>query len=365
MCLATSLLLTACEATPSGIDATKLAPARPETPPLYLQAGSDTELRQQISDAVAAAWRRSDYHWLDSTADEYIRTRAKTYSGKWRLSVFYSALSDALSIDWPVDWYSNGTACRCKIPEPTRYVEANRRWNEVREKVDEWVKQAPQSAHAKLALAQLLVNRAWFYRGTAYAESVPVEAWPLVSRYLEEARYVLSTFQAVRSSDPEWFDIMFFVASAQSWPRAQLDTLVQELHKSGQSYTTAYQSAASTFLPKWGGTYEALERFARQAKADSGEEGAELYTRIYWNSVSADRFHEAQADWPTMKSGFESIISKYPDPRNWNGMAMYACAAGDATAFKEAINRLGGELTPDTWSISVERCKAQYGMTLP
>jgi hypothetical protein len=60
----------------------------------------------------------------------------------------------------------------------------------------------------------------------------------------------------------------------------------------------AYQSAASTYLPKRGGSYEALERFARQAKADSGEEGAELYTRIYWNSVRADIFRRVKLIGP-------------------------------------------------------------------
>jgi hypothetical protein len=190
------------------------------------------------------------------------------------------------------------------------------------------------------------------------------EAWPLVSRYLEEARDVLSKSRAVRSADPEWFDIMFFVASAQSWSRPQIDTLVQDLRKFGQSYTTAYQSAASLMLPKWGGSYEALESFARQAMADFGDDGPEVYTRIYWNSVRADVFPEAQADWPTMRRGFELIIHRYPDPRNLNGMAMYACAARDSKAFRETMGRLGADLTPDTWSISVDICKTRYGIDL-
>lgn len=369
LCLVPTLLLTACNAGHFGAESSRPWRNQPETPLLAstsnLQAGSDAELRDRISNEVAAAWRRSDFYWLDSTADEYVRTRAKTYSGKWRLSVFYSALSDQLSIDWPIEWYGvGGTACRCAIPDPTRYEEANRRWDNTRRKVDEWVKQAPHSAHAKLVLAQMLVNRAWFYRGTGYAESVPPEARPLVSRYLEEAGNVLSKFRAVRFSDPEWFDIMFFVASAQSWSQPQIDTLVQDLQKFGQSYTTAYQSAASTLLPKWGGSYEALERFARQALGDSGDDGLEIYTRIYWNSVRADIFPQARADWPTMRRGFELIIGRYPDPRNLNGMAMYACAAGDGTTFREAMDRIGGNLTPNTWSISVDGCKARYGIEL-
>src|SRR5215470_9540893 len=65
-----------------------------------MQPGSEAGLRLQIFGQVAAAWKRSDFAWLDSTADEYIRTRVRTYSGKWRLAVFYCcALSEQLDIE--------------------------------------------------------------------------------------------------------------------------------------------------------------------------------------------------------------------------------------------------------------------------
>ncbi len=363
--LAVTLLMSACKTDHDGVK----SPEPSQIPPVSAlpasttnrQQGSEAQLRDRISDEVAAAWRRADFQWLDSTADEYVHTRAKTQSGKWRLAVFYSGLSDQLAIDWPVEWHAPGTTCRCKIPDPTHYDEANRRWYDVRKKVDEWVKQAPQSAHAKLALAQMLVNEAWFYRGTGYGASILPEAQPLISRHLEEAEHVLSEYKAVRSEDPEWFDIMFFVASAQSWPEEDIAPLFGDLQKFGRSYTTAYQSAASTLLPKWGGSYKALERFARQAAVDFGDDGLEIYTRIYWNAVRADSFAEAHADWPTMRSGFEFIIQHYPDPRNWNGLAMYACGAGDGMTFRRAMDELGDNLTPDTWSISVNACVGEYG----
>jgi hypothetical protein len=264
-------------------------------------------------------------------------------TGKWRLSLFHADLSDQLTIVWPAEWYlpdkgadaRNPARCVCKRPNPAHYKEAERRWNQLRSKVDGWVGQPSQSPHAKIALAQLLINRAWFFRGTGYADSVPPEAWRLVSRYLEESRRVLSEASRIRLADPAWFDIMFFLASAQSWTQVQIDELIRDFRASGRSYISAYQSAGRLMLPKWGGSYERLENFAQRATVDDSEDGVEAYTRIYWNSVEAQTLPQSRVSWETMKSGFESMLRKYPDARNLNGLAMYACAAGDAETFRE------------------------------
>ena len=58
------------------------------------------------------------------------------------------------------------------------------------------------------------------------------------------------------------------------------------------------------------------------------------------------------------------MIRKYPDLRNLNGKAMFACAAGDGPTFREALSRLGENLAPDIWSIPIENCRARYeGLT--
>lgn len=355
-----ALLLTAC-AQPGALRES-IASASPQA---VATAGSERELRERISAEVAAAWKGRDFRRLDATADEYLRTRARTYSGKWRLSVWYDALSDQLRIDWPDEWYSRQTpsGCRCKIPDPAHYGDAEPRWKAVHATVEEWMRRSPHSVHAKLALAQLFVNEGWFYRGTGQSDTVQPEAWPIFSRYLKEADDTLTLYRDVRTTDPEWFDIMFIVASAEQWPRQRVDGLLEDLRKNGKGYATAYQSAANHLLPKWGGSYEELEQFARQAMRDAGDDGLELYTRLYWNAVRAERFLDSQADWPTMKRGFELIISRYPDSRNVNGLAMYACGAGDRATFLETMPRLGVDLTPETWSILVNACKARYGWT--
>jgi hypothetical protein len=339
------------------------APVAPGATRTAAQPESEATLRKQISDQVADAWAKSDFVTLDSEAEQYIRTRAKTYSGKSRLSIFSCALSDQLQIDWPAAWYlPESGSCQCNMPDPGRYQEAEKRWDIVRTKVDSWIKQAPASPHADIALAQMFVNRAWFYRGTGFSITVPDEAWPLVSKYLAESQRVLTDKRARRVMDPQWFELMFFLAAAQSWNQEQVTSLILDFRENGQSYVPAYQNAANLMLPKWGGSYEALEEFAQQAVVDNGNDGPEIYARIYWSGVPALQYSQSSGNWPMMKRGFESMLRQFPDSRNLNGLAMYACGAGDGDTFKEAMSRLGPNLiTPDTWTISLGQCVKQYG----
>jgi hypothetical protein len=156
---------------------------------------------------------------------------------------------------------------------------------------------------------------------------------------------------------------MFFVASAQSWSREQIDDLVHDLLDHGQSYVPAYQSAARLLLPKWSGSYEAVEAFARIATARNAKiEGNGMYTRIYWNlGESPTLFSQSRADWLTMKRGFEEMLVQYPDPRNLNGEAMFACAAEDRATYKAVMKQLGSRVIPSIWLVDLNYCQARFG----
>lgn len=326
---------------------------------------AETQLRDEITNKVKSAWAKGDFAQLDAMAESYARTQAKTLSGKWELSVFYAGLSDAIEIPWDADGYlavSDGM-CSCKVPDPARYQEADRRWDAVFAKAEQWVERFPASPHARIALAQYFVNRAWFYRGTGPSNAVPEAAWPKVSRYIEEARTTLIKCKSQCIADPQWFEVIFFVAAAQSWTHEQIDDQVKDLLDRGQAYVPGYQSAARLLLPKWGGTYEDVETFAQLAVARTQKaEGTGMYARIYWNLGDGPAlFAATRADWPTMKRGFEEILAKYPDPRNLNGEAMFACEAGDGATFKAVMKQLGNRIIPSIWLTDLNYCLSHFG----
>jgi hypothetical protein len=326
---------------------------------------AETQLRNSITARVDELWEKSDFAGLDSLADTYVETKARTLSGKWKLPLFYDAISRRLEISWPKDGYlpePNPSWSRTR-PDPARFEVAEQEWENIYPKVRDWAKRYPRSAHARIATAKYFINRAWFFRGSASASMVRDEAWPRVNRYIEQARKSLVECENFCRSDPHWYEVMFFIASAQSWPHDQIDELVHEFTEHGQAYTPAYQSAARMLLPKWGGSYEAVEQLARIAVSRDGKlDGDGMYTRIYWNLGEADSiFTEGRADWKTMKHGFEEILTQYPDPRNLNGEAMFACAAGDRVTYRSTMKRLGKLAMPSIWLVDFSDCEARFG----
>jgi hypothetical protein len=61
-----------------------------------------------------------------------------------------------------------------------------------------------------------------------------------------------------------------------------------------------------------------------------------------------------------MKRGFEEMLVQYPDPRNLNGEAMFACAAGDRATFQSVMKQLGSRLLP-VWLVDLNYCRARFG----
>jgi Domain of unknown function (DUF4034) len=356
---------------PMGCGAARAEAQRISPPPQSAASSSgedaETHLRNALAAQVSELWAKADFAGLDSMADSYIQTKERTLSGKWRLSIFYGALSELLAISWPNDGYltDESGSCACKRPIPSKFDVAEGEWDHVYLKIGQWIHRYPNSPHARIVQAQFFVNRAWFFRGSGYSSTVTKEAWPLVSQYIADARKSLIECRSSCSADPHWYEIMFFVASAESWSHEQIGDLVHDLVEHGQSYVPAYQSAARLLLPKWSGSYEDVETFARIATTRNEKiEGNAMYARIYWNlGESPTLFTQSRADWPTMKRGFEAMLAKYPDPRNLNGEAMFSCAAGDGATYQSVMKQLGNRVIPSIWVVDLNYCQTRFGAT--
>lgn len=307
-------------------------------------ADDERALRAEIAGGVERAWQLDDFAALDGMAEDFSRNRTKTFSGKWRLDVYGQALSKQINVEWPNEWNRLANAsCRCFVPDPRHYEDAAKRWDTVRAKLESWQAKSPRSDQAWLALAAYDINRASFYRGGGYGSSVLEEAWPLFGKYMDDARAVLTAHHDIARRNPLWFQEMLIVERGRP-ADGEIARTVDELLRDGQSYTPAYQQVGVSLLPRWGGSNEMLERFARKA-AKVNEEGAGAYARIYWVlQEDQNLFQQTGANWPLMKRGLEQIARRYPDPLNLNAEALFACEAGDAATYRALVRKLGDDM---------------------
>lgn len=329
----------------------------------------ETQARADVTAEARQAWNNNDFNTLDTLAEKYGTSKAKTPSGKWKLAVFDDTLSTQLRIDWPDSWNVPEAAgrpqCKCNAPLPDKYQVADYRWELVHQKILSWIKQNPSSTYSQIALAHYLKNRGWFYRGNGFTDSVPDVAWPIFRTYVHQASLTLEQIKWKGKPNPVWFSSMADIAISDQYPKDKSQQLLKRLNKEGSSYPTAYLLTSRNLLPKWGGTYEAFDQFARAAmKQNDGRLEKEMYVRIYWNVAAeiGNIFSVGKADWPTVKQGFDEILAKYPSYKNLNGKAMFACQANDATTYRDTMKLLGDQLDPMSWGENYSWCKSAMSL---
>jgi hypothetical protein len=299
--------------------------------------------RSAIGSKVVQLLKDEDFDGLERMATSFRRTGARTSSGLWKLTLYYAGVSKAFE---------------------TYDIDAAH-WTAVEKVTNAWVGRYPKSPTAHLAHADMLLQHAWAYRGPWRAKEVRAEDWQPFRNYVDQARQYLETYKAIGSSDPRWYELMASIANLQSWSDVDFTNLMNEGLNRYPTFYQLYFAAINYYTPKWGGSAEAIEAFAKDAmKRTRSTEGAGLYARIYWYASQAQYgerlFTESLVDWPVMKTGIDDLLKKYPDSWNTNNFAKIACLARDKPKTAELLRQIKGPPLTAAWgnAANFERCRA-------
>jgi len=340
-----------------------LAHADTCVPVKYHSKVEEASTDNRIEMEVKTAWKENDFSKLDKLAAEYSSGQARTVSGNWKLGVFDTAVKNQLNIEWPSLWYVatlDSKKCKCSIPLAEKYDEADLRWEAIHKKILSWIQKYPDSKYAQICLAHYQSNRGWFYRGSGVSDEVPNHAWPKFREFINQSHQTLDSISWQGAPDPVWFSSMANIAISEQYSKEQLNSLLQRLYNEGSSYPDAYQIISLRFLPKWGGSYEELEKFAREAmKHAKDDEGAMLYARIYWSvdrEIDGSIFMKTKANYPLVKKGFDDLLKKYPSYKNLNGKASFSCEVLDHPALQKTMKLLGNHVDRDSLKMGFDYC---------
>ena len=255
---------------------------------------------------------------LDSLADKYRKTAARTPSGIWKLTEFYNGFDVKIPVDYKKYW--------------DLYIE----------NIEDWANEYPDSPTPRIALASILINRAWAYRTGLPAKEVDAKAWKTFNYYISQAKLILEGNKPVASKDPHWYALMTTVATAESWDLAKFLRLIDEGTSKYPYYYQIYFRGINYLLPRWHGGFDQMEAFANAAvKKTKSKEKMAMYARIYWaaSGVYGKRlFLESKVNWNNMRQGMIDVLNQYPDSWNINNFAYFSCFAKD----KETAKKLTG-----------------------
>jgi hypothetical protein len=283
---------------------------------------TDAEVIVGVARQARSAFLTQQYDLLERQAENYRATKPRTHSGLWLLTTFDDVLE---AMFYELD--ANNPA----------YVE---------EGVNEWLKAYPKSPTARLAFVRLQLAKAWNIRGRGYADTVPEQAWKQFHELVHQAENYLLKNKDIAAVDPNWYVMMFEVATAADWERPRFDKLLDEAYAAAPEFYNVHFAAATYLLPKWHGDAAELEKFAnRSVEATRAIEGESLYARIYWYAAQSQycEFNlvaRSRVSWEHMKAGFEDVMKRYPDQWNLNNYTLFACEAGDWKKVRELMPKI-------------------------
>jgi hypothetical protein len=273
-----------------------------------------------------------DYGQLDAEAQHIRSGKDRLVGGGWKLNTFYATTSAAPngSDGGSADWQPNIN------------------------KLKKWVAKDPQSATARVALANSYMGWAWEARGSGYADTVSQEGWKLFEKRVGMAKSTLVEAARLTEKCPAWFFVMQNVSRAESWSKSDEKELFDQAVSFEPAYYYVHQNHAEFLLPKWYGAEGETQAFINDVTAGVPEpDGSMLYFEVT-NSVACQCEPERDTlkgiSWSKAKEGYANIERLYGTVNNKaNRYAYMAYMAGDKAAAQPAFALIGDNPDHNVW----------------
>jgi len=180
--------------------------------------------------------------------------------------------------------------------------------------VDRWAKAKGEGGYVKLAEALLRYGEAWRARGPGFSNTVTPEGWNIYQRKLREADQILDSASDRLKRTGPWYVMKLRIAHELPELEGSRENLLQAGSDLWPEYTKIYATAGEFSLPKWGGTYQEVDRIARMAlEKTKAKWGASWYAIVYqqlFNFQCNCTIADSAVDWDLMKRAFRDYEAR-------------------------------------------------------
>lgn len=264
-----------------------------------------------------------NYAELEKIAATNRTERGRSAAGDWKNNSFFNAV---------------GTPVYCGDPNDSDYQQQF-------EKLNKWVAAHPESAAARIALAQLYIAYSEFARGTGTADTVSRKQWRQYNTRTAMAKQALLEAARLKERDPHWYFVMECVAHNEGWEKADMRELLDQALAFEPDYFHFYRVYANYLLPQWYGDPGELVAFAKDVAANHTEPAGSI---LYFQIVSSlacycqgDIEDLRNADWPKLQLGFANLQRLYGlSDLNANRFAEMAYVLHDKAVAREAFSHV-------------------------
>ncbi len=310
------------------------APATPASNPVvpFAAAGDPYNTDESYKAHIAILFVQHDYAGLEKEISAARATKVRLQGGIWKANMFYDAVGHAIPAfgGSTVDWDSHFAD------------------------IKKWIAAYPESAAARIALAEAYVNYAWEARGHGYANTVSDSGWNKFKEGIQLAESALLDAAKLKEKCPFWYEAMQEVALAQGWNREQARALFDEATAFEPTYYHYYRQYANYLMPRWYGDEGETQAFAEEsAKRLPEADGSIVYFEIASMLVCPCDEQNNDMDsmsWPKIKQGYTTIEKLYGTSRlKTNRFAYMSVVAKDKESARGTFAKIGDDWNYKVW----------------
>jgi hypothetical protein len=279
--------------------------------------------------SITSYYLQRDFDQLEREAHEARIGEERFAGGSWKIYNFYAG-----------------------VALPGRKTPADETvWNTYLAITKDWVAAKPESATARIALADAHLALAWKARGTGYANTVSDQSWDTFHSEIALVREALLEAAQRKERCPYWFALMQAVALADGWDPEDAQELFDQAVAFEPNFYYFYQNYAHYLEPQWFGKEGEREAFADDSSLHlGGDQGEIVYFEIASGEICSCN-DLAKMSWPRIQLGYEAIERLYGSSSlKRNRFAYLAYLAKDRAAARRVFGEIGESWDPGAWS---------------
>jgi hypothetical protein len=305
---------------------------KPAAARLHVSTGGPADYEAYMAQ-IRGYFLQQNFDALETEAREARTSKARFSGGTWKINNFYA-----------------GVVAQGENGQPP--TEAD--WDSAVTTLKAWAAAKPNSAAARIALANAYIALGWRARGSGYADSVTREGWKVFHQQVVLAANALLDAAKSEERCPYWYVAMQKVALAQQWDRPDVLALFDESAAFEPEFYYYYQDYANYLEPKWSGVDGETEAFAEESRLHvGGDQGDIIYFEIASNRTcwcEPDNHQLERMSWPQIKRGYEAIERLYGSSNYKNNrFAFVAYQFHQQVAAGSAFQAIENARDPSVW----------------
>lgn len=173
-------------------------------------------------------------------------------------------------------------------------------------------------------VAQTHMDIGWLWRGSNWSHEVPDRNRALFEAHFERAAEIVESFQRTALASPLMASAMCSLVVAKPKPALHIADAYERLIDLNPVNTAPMRSLGNLLLPRWFGSYDALELEARRtAGRTQNIWGNGAYAWVYLDALRVDQGAARQLDTEFFLEALRDILYLQPDQHIANQLAAY------------------------------------------